>query len=88
MEFDEKHQNNDLEISKDFLEDLECPICLEIPTEVPIYQCDKGHIHCKNCHPRLTSCSVCRSKNYNIRALMIEKLIKKRFIGQISHQRL
>ena len=75
MDLDEKE--NDLEISKDFLEDLECPICLEIPNEIPIYQCNKGHIHCKNCHPKLKSCVICRSKNYKIRALMIEKLIKK-----------
>ena len=76
MDFDTKEPSG-LHISNDYLRDLECPICLQIPTEVPIYQCDKGHIHCKDCHPSLKECPVCRSKQFDIRSLMTEKLILK-----------
>jgi len=39
---------------------VECPVCLEEPKEVPIYQCEKGHIICKGCYPKLALCPVCK----------------------------
>ena len=54
---------------------LECPVCLEVPKSTPIYQCEKGHIHCQSCHQNLNDCPVCRSKNINNRALVAEQII-------------
>ena len=63
--------------SEDMREDLECPVCLKIPRSTPIYQCDKGHIHCKSCHPRLRKCPICRAAIGDTRSLMTEKVIAR-----------
>ena len=50
-------------------ETLECPVCLMLPKQTPIYQCDNGHIVCKTCHARLDTCPQCRKalgKNRNL----------------------
>ena len=65
--------------STDDLKDiLECPVCLKIPTEIPIFQCNAGHIHCKECRPNLTRCPMCRLelKEEN-RSLMTEKILSR-----------
>ena len=65
-------------LSLDDLKDfLECPICMTIPNEGPIYQCESGHIICKDCHPKLEQCPQCRQKLGKIRALQLEKIIEK-----------
>ena len=33
----------------DMLEELECPVCFEMPHQLPIPACPKGHIVCKTC---------------------------------------
>jgi len=66
-----------IQTSEDMREDLECPVCLKIPRNTPIYQCDKGHIHCKTCHPRLNRCPICRSSIGDTRSLMAEKIISR-----------
>ena len=53
MEFEE-------EVKKYFKDLLECPICFETIDSVPIYQCRNGHVVCKNCHPKLKTCPICR----------------------------
>ena len=40
--------------------DLECPVCLSLPEDGHIYQCENGHIVCNNCHQRLKRCPQCR----------------------------
>lgn len=65
----------DSETLKRLLRDLECPVCLQVPTEAPIYQCNNGHTHCKNCHPSLKECPLCRSKQFNFRATTTENII-------------
>ena len=50
-------------------EGLECPVCLQLPQQTPIYQCENGHIVCKNCHQKLVNCPQCRrplGKNRNL----------------------
>ena len=48
----EQKQNNDLaeflkvEI-KDLEEKLECPVCLEVAAEAPIYKCSDDHLICR-----------------------------------------
>ena len=64
--------------SEDLRDELECPVCFKIPSSTPIYQCDQGHIHCKDCHPRLRTCPICRIPlNISTRALLAEKLLAR-----------
>ena len=65
-------------LSLDDLKDfLECPICVTIPIRGPIYQCESGHIICKDCHSKLTKCPQCRNPLGKTRALQLEKIIEK-----------
>ena len=36
-------------------EELECPVCLQLPRNPPIFQCENGHLICCDCHPKLES---------------------------------
>jgi len=46
---------------KGMQEELECPVCFEIPRELPIPACPKGHIVCKNCRKNVQTCPTCRA---------------------------
>ena len=64
--------------TEDLREDLECPVCLKIPTDIPIYQCDSGHIHCKDCHTKIRECPICRKRlRGDTRSLMTEKILTR-----------
>ena len=61
---------------------LECPICLNVPKDLPIPACPVGHIICKNCRDSVTSCPTCRRElsqdgANSLAASMIEKLPHK-----------
>jgi len=43
-----------------FLGELECPVCLQIPREIPVAACPVGHLVCKTCRVNVTSCPTCR----------------------------
>ena len=59
-------------------EDLECPVCLDVPKSLPIYQCSQGHIICNFCYPKVNTCPVCRVTLWpQIRALTAEKILRK-----------
>jgi len=47
-----------------FLPVIQCPVCLIIPRDVPIPQCEGGHIVCKPCSVNMTKCPTC-SKDLN-----------------------
>ena len=55
--------------------EMECPVCLEVPKTIPIFQCQQGHIHCKDCHPKLASCPLCRAKISEARSSIAEKIV-------------
>ena len=68
------------EVKKYFKDLLECPVCFETIDSVPIYQCLNGHVVCKDCHPKLENCPICRDdKHYNlkIRNRKLEEIIKR-----------
>ena len=46
---------------KGMQEELECPVCFEIPRELPIPACPKGHIVCKTCRKNVETCPTCRA---------------------------
>ena len=60
---------------------LECPVCLTLPQETPIYQCENGHIVCKSCHPLLERCPQCRGSLGRNRNLFAES-----FLGTFSKE--
>ncbi|XP_023340463.1 E3 ubiquitin-protein ligase DIS1 isoform X2 [Eurytemora carolleeae] len=64
----------DAETLKDL---LECPVCLRVPRETPIYQCARGHVVCGECKPKVTTCPQCREVLGNIRSLVSEKVLEK-----------
>ena len=58
---------------------LECGVCLEVPSSSPIYQCRNGHLYCKECHPKLQECPVCRQGRFqlgNVRCLIAQKILE------------
>ena len=70
------------ELKKYFKDLLECPICFETIDSVPIYQCPNGHVVCKNCHPKLKTCPICRVDTIKkcdgpIRNLKLEEMVER-----------
>ena len=50
-----------MDLGKEDVKDLlECPVCFETMDSVPIPQCRNGHVVCKDCHPKLENCPICR----------------------------
>ena len=45
----------------DMLEELECHVCFEIPRQLPIPACPKGHIVFKTCRENVKTCPTCRA---------------------------
>ena len=63
-------------MEKYFKDLLECPVCFETIDSVPIYQCQNGHVVCKNCYPKLKTCPICRQiYDGPIRNLKIEEMV-------------
>ena len=64
---------------KEYFKDLiECPVCFETIDFVPIYQCQNGHVVCKNCYPKLKKCSICRQIHDGpIRNLKLEEMVER-----------
>ena len=58
-------------------DELECVICLEVPRRDPIYQCDNGHLLCVICYKRVVNCPLCKVQLKKIRALAVEKILRK-----------
>ena len=66
------------EMKKYFKDLLECPVCFETIDSVPIYQCRNGHVVCKNCHPKLQTCPICRQLyDGPIRNLKLEEMVER-----------
>ena len=68
----------DDEVKKYFKDLLECPVCFETIDSVPIYQCRNGHVVCKDCHPKLETCPICRElRDGPIRNLKLEDMVER-----------
>ena len=63
------------------MSELECPVCLLIPREIPVGACPVGHIVCKNCQANVESCPTCR------RQLLRDgtNTIVNKMIGEVPH---
>ena len=62
---------------EDFKDLLECPVCFETIDSIPIYQCRNGHVVCKNCHPKLETCPICRQLHDGPRNLKLEEMVER-----------
>ena len=71
---DSKGVNKYFHLKKDL---LECPVCFHTIDSVPIYQCLNGHVICKNCHPKLETCPICRDGQISLRNLKLEEIVKR-----------
>ena len=62
-------------VKKYFKNLLECLVCFQIIDSVPKYQCQNGHVVCKDCYPKLETCTICRDNNlYDNR---FEEIVKR-----------
>ena len=67
--FDDTENNSDEEsfnieqaklMLKKLEKSLECPVCYNIPRDLPVSSCKAGHIVCKPCRSNLEDCPTCR----------------------------
>ena len=56
---------------------LECPVCLETIKSAPVYQCNNGHVICKDCIEKLNNCPICRNDFSLVRILKLEKIVQR-----------
>ena len=60
-----------IELLKD---QVECPVCLEVPRELPVAICPNGHVVCKSC--KRNSCPKCRAVMGSGKSLLAGTMIK------------
>ena len=66
-----------LPVLEEIQEGLECVICMTIPKQDPVYQCDNGHIICRSCQYKATGCPRCGVKIGNTRCIAAENILAK-----------
>ena len=74
-----------LSIVEDFEKDLECPVCLNIPREVPIPSCPAGHIVCKTCKPKVQECPTCK-REYPYGKFAVTSSLAASLIDKVPHK--
>ena len=52
---------------------IECPVCLEVPTSGPVHCCPNGHFVCTNCKDFY--CPSCRSRMFNGKSVLAVTVI-------------
>lgn len=72
-------------VVEEFQLSLECPVCLTIPREVPVPSCSAGHIICRPCRQKVTSCPTCRIPYNNVNVAITSSLASS-LIGTILHK--
>lgn len=65
------------EVLKRIKNAIECPVCLSVPRNIPIYRCKNGHILCNECENKLIKCPVCSVNLSKDRCLISEKIISE-----------
>lgn len=72
-EIDEERKNF-LDFKSLLRTNLECPVCLEVPTSGPIAACPNGHLVCSKCKQNL--CPTCRVKMWGGKSLLAVTVIE------------
>ena len=70
-----KSMENQFEREFEAILELDCPVCLEKIESKHIFQCNNGHVICKNCIPKLEKCPICKNKSKPSRNLKLEEVI-------------
>jgi E3 ubiquitin-protein ligase SIAH1 len=70
-----------MDVPQDLLEELECPMCLEL-FQPPIGICANGHSICGRCKDQMTTCPICKAGFLNTRNVTLEKVL--RVIGEVT----
>ena len=72
------------EMKKFFKDLLECPVCFQTIDSFPIDKCQNGHVVCKDCHPKLENCPICRDEKgyrfpcgFSFHNLKLEETVKR-----------
>ena len=39
---------------------IECPVCLGVPSEAPVFSCPNGHMICNRCKCKMDTCPTCK----------------------------
>eukprot|EP00092_Neocalanus_flemingeri_P040014 GFUD01043583.1.p1 GENE.GFUD01043583.1~~GFUD01043583.1.p1 ORF type:complete len:449 (+),score=123.52 GFUD01043583.1:83-1429(+) len=55
-------------------DEIECPVCLEVPTSGPVHVCPNGHFVCSKCKD--SHCPTCRVKMFSGKSLLAVKVIE------------
>ena len=50
---------------------------METIKSVPVYQCNNGHVICKDCIKKLNNCPICRNESAPARNLQLEKIVER-----------
>ena len=70
--------NKNSSVFEEYIRDLlECPVCMETIKSVPVYQCNNGHVICKDCIKKLNNCPICRNDSAPARSLQLEKIVQR-----------
>ena len=70
-------RNSDSSLLAELTEYFECPVCLSVPRNPPIFQCDSGHMLCGDCRLRVTICPQCRAPGPpGLRLYFVERLLE------------
>jgi hypothetical protein len=76
---DEPDENPEKKFRKETIdklrEQLECPVCREVPRRGPIFGCCNGHLVCRKCQPKLQTCPICRSPDVRCRNRFAENFV-------------
>ena len=59
----------------DLKKQIECPVCLEVPREGPVFSCPNGHHVCKKC--KRDSCPTCREVMGDNKSLVAVAIIER-----------
>jgi len=57
-------------------EQVECPVCLDVPMPGPVSVCPNGHLVCAQCKTRTKTCPTCRAKMQGGRSLLAETVVE------------
>lgn len=64
--------------NRKLISEFECTVCLDVPHKnSKIFQCNRGHLVCQECHDRLQLCPTCKKKLGDIRCLVAEKCLRQ-----------
>lgn len=64
-------------LSRELRVEVECHACSRIPMDAPVFQCDSGHIICKDCRSVLEHCPTCNIPLGQTRNIIAERMLEK-----------